>query len=206
MRNPATMGINLDILVSLAFYELKSHPTFIMNNDATTDIIFKEEVKGIIRLNKNTDGDLVELLMLSKHFILPKHYCGPDGMLFINDILYLVGIKSTIQVGRAVDIREVQANYNITDLQNLRLNAIEKVRLLNDICNIFKPKAIIRLHIVLPRAPSTTSTTLGDSFVCDYQVISIKDKEENIDQQFELRCPQISVNLDSSNFILMCIE
>jgi len=81
--------------------------------------------------------------MLSHQYILPKHYCGPDGMLFINDVLYIVGIKSTRQVGKAVDAREVKANYEITDLQNLRLNAREKVKLMNDICNIFTPKAII---------------------------------------------------------------
>eukprot|EP01124_Arcella_intermedia_P021702 TRINITY_DN308_c0_g1_i3.p1 TRINITY_DN308_c0_g1~~TRINITY_DN308_c0_g1_i3.p1 ORF type:complete len:794 (-),score=140.70 TRINITY_DN308_c0_g1_i3:36-2417(-) len=194
--NPSTTGIMMDTLLSLCFLELGDNPYFIEDCTGICQPIWQHKVNDIIRLNNKNDGDFNTLfndLDGKVYYILPKHYLGPDGIVLVNQILYVIGIKTTQRHKRSVDLREVNLNYETTDLDNFRFDVKEKEEFFN-LLEFLSPLAIIRLHIVFPTASkNATMFDPGLRLLCSEQIIHIGNQEVN------LKVPQFVMDVDVSN-------
>jgi len=173
--DPATAGRYMDRVIACCFYDLStiSLPLCITVLQKTELFTADIKITMLTSLDINSDyGSLSSNLKFTDNYILPKHYAGPDGMLLSNNILWIVGCKTTEREHRNVDTRKVESNFYTTDLAHLFSGRTGKEEEKKEIWEYLSKRGlrcIIRVHIVLPGtsspSPSSNPTFSGGGLI-----------------------------------------
>eukprot|EP01124_Arcella_intermedia_P010614 TRINITY_DN1712_c0_g1_i8.p1 TRINITY_DN1712_c0_g1~~TRINITY_DN1712_c0_g1_i8.p1 ORF type:complete len:701 (-),score=76.93 TRINITY_DN1712_c0_g1_i8:694-2796(-) len=113
--NAAIAGVLMDSLFALSFMELNGRTFGSINCFKSIEKIHDKviNIPSIIYLPDEKKESLICSLK-SKSWILPKHLCGPDGMWLFDDVLVVVGIRTTQIPGRSVEKKEIDDNFGTT--------------------------------------------------------------------------------------------
>jgi hypothetical protein len=190
-ENASAAGTLLDKLIALCFIDLNGKrlcdiPCFAPIPELPTDEYI--DITSVADLKENNTKSLADLISRStgSKFILPKHYAGLDGIYRTPSVWLINGDKTTTQKTptnkkKSVDFREVESNYDITDLTNLFGNSRDSQKLKEkqniwDYLLNYPPRAIIRLHVLLPYPPNITKNNISFSHMLNTtQVTKVSD-------------------------------
>eukprot|EP01124_Arcella_intermedia_P021705 TRINITY_DN308_c0_g2_i12.p1 TRINITY_DN308_c0_g2~~TRINITY_DN308_c0_g2_i12.p1 ORF type:complete len:860 (-),score=106.31 TRINITY_DN308_c0_g2_i12:41-2620(-) len=166
--SPSAAGLYMDRVIACSLFDRTSIPLQLHTTQNSIETLHtKLDIIMFTSLDNSSEhGSLFSNLCLKGNYILPKHYAGPDGIvLTFDNVLWIIGCKTTTREHRKVDTRSVNHNFDTTDLANLfgqsKGQFLQEKNEIWQYLSELPLRYIIRVHIVLPGAAEKATFSPG---------------------------------------------